>query len=641
MSNVDPSSVLNPASFLSFVPGLIGTATTEGRFVRLAKGWEDLLGYPIKTLEGTNFIDLVHPDDVEMTRTALSAIVDDATPHEFVNRYRRADGSYAVLSWQTALSDDGNIYFLATDVTERQKNQDQLDSLLQRLKDVSEIAKIGGWELDIATDQLRWDDQTFRIHELEPGSELSVEKAVEFYAPEAREMVADSVARGIELGTSWTFEAPLITAKGNRVWVMASGRAVYRDGQPIRLTGIFQDITEMKKRAIELEDLLASAETLRGEADKANLAKSMFLANMSHEIRTPLNGMLGMTELLKRQDLSEKQQLYVDNLEGLGRSLQTLVEDILDISKIEAGQISLISQDFDLDDVISQSIAIIEPEAAKKSLKLDLYDDQAVAKERFGDAKRLRQVLLNLLGNAVKFTESGSVSLHVQETGPDLVRFEVHDTGPGIDPEDHEEIFDRFAQADQSSQRAFDGAGLGLAISRELVELAGGRMGVNSALGEGSQFWFEWPLPRTASTVRIENDTATNGDTSDTKSAGCVLVAEDKPINFRVLYEALSAAGYEVCHAKTGAEAVQMNADLKPDLVMMDIHMPEMSGDQAISEIKERAGHVPPIFAVTADATPELRSKVEKLGVEAVFIKPYDLDAIIEQTRRFTAHIAR
>ena len=616
-------------------PALFGAASIEGRFVSLSAQWRDVLGYELDELIGADFLALVHPDDLDRTIAALEAQGDGAKVIDFINKYRTADGSYRSIEWRSSMGDDGLVYFIALDVTERVAMQEALEVSLERLKQVADIAGVGGWELDVASSDLRWDKRTREIHEVGPDFEPQLDEAIHFYAPEARDMVSQAVAEGMENGKGWNFEAPLITAKGRRIWVQAAGGPTYQDGKLVRLTGIFQDITVAKSRALELERALESAEEMKALAEEASKAaeaasqaKSRFLANMSHEIRTPLNGLLGVTQLLKRTPLDAKQDKFVDTLEATGRTLQSLIENILDFSRIEAGHVALEQAPVRIDELAETTCRVMSVEAAEKGLTLSHEIEPGLACRRLGDRKRMAQVLLNLVGNAVKFTESGEVRVHIGEARAGVLRFEVRDTGPGV-PEDAQAIiFDRFAQADSSSRRIHDGAGLGLAISRELVDLAGGSIGLESKPGEGARFWFDWPAA-----IDAEAHEAAAAPSPALAAAGGlsgrVLVAEDKATNFLVLKAALERGGLEVLHAETGVQAVELNAQHAPDVILMDLHMPGMTGDEAIEIIRKENKSDPVIFMVTADATPSARSRFERLDIDGVFIKPFDLDQIL------------
>lgn len=619
------------------VPALLGTATKDGHFVRLSPHWSTVLGYPLEELEGAVYMDFVHPDDVEATVEVSQDSVDGREILNFTNRYRKADGGYIWLAWASAVGDDGIIYFVATDITARVESQVRMQSMITRLELMASIARVGSWEVNLDDMIPRWDDVTCAIHEVESGFTPSLEEAINFYAPEAREEISEAVSQAVETGDTWEVEAPLITAKGNRIWVMAKGKVVRINERPVRLVGSFHDITEAKERALALEDALAraenaqqAAETATAAAEAASRAKSRFVANMSHEIRTPLNGILGMTRIIKRTELDEKQQGYTKMLEDCGTAMQSLIEDILDISRIEAGQIRLESHPFDLHALLDGTISVVAPQASRKGLQLIANLPETLPASRLGDEKRLRQVVLNLLGNAVKFTEKGTVTLTASEPATGRIRISVADTGPGLDKALQQAIFDRFAQADSSAERRHDGAGLGLSISRELVGLAGGEIGIASEPGNGAEFWFEWPLPVIEQAVSA--DQSERGAAVFARTGAKVLVAEDKAVNFLVVKEVLEQEGFEVLHARNGKEAVVLFQEHQPAVVLLDLHMPEMNGEDAIREIHRLDGRETPIFAVTADATSKTRKRVDALGIAGFFVKPFDPDALVAAT---------
>ena len=635
---------MDSEKLLKHAPGLIGTATLDGHFVHLNALWSHTLGYAHEELQGACFLDFVHPEDLSSTMHAARMLAEGETVSHFINRYRRSDGTYTAIEWHSSVGEDRLIYFFAFEVQNRLEFQKELQNSRTRLTQVAEIAGIGGWEVDLKAMTLDWDAQTCRIHEVEPGYIPDLETGIEFYAPEARDMVADCVQKGIEQGEGWDFEAPLITAKGRRIWVRASGRAYQVNGETVKLSGIFQDITEAKERALMLEEALQRAEDLQAVAElasesaaSANLAKSQFLANMSHEIRTPLNGMLGMSQLLKRSALDASQTSYVNILEHSGRVLQGLIDDILDISRIEAGQLHLTEDVFDLVELMENALSIVQKSAQDKGLTLTLRCEEPLQQRHRGDSKRLQQVLLNLLGNAIKFTDAGSVTVSVSRHSDDRFRFEVEDTGPGIEVEKQSWIFNRFLQGDSSLRKRHDGVGLGLAISKELVELAGGSIGVISKPGSGSIFWFEWRLPEAVpeqQTIAALTPVETRELHIEADTHKRILIAEDKETNYLVLKEILEQAGYQVERACTGYEAISKAESWRPDLIMMDIHMPMLSGDQAIEQIRAKSSiRSPAIIAVTADATVQTRKRIEELGVSSFFLKPYDLNAITEAAK--------
>jgi len=632
---------MDSEKLLHYAPGLIGTATLDGHFVHLNAQWSRTLGYSQNELQGARFLDYVHPEDLDSTIHATQLLAGGESVSHFINRYRRSDGSYTAIEWHSSVGEDGLIYFFAFEVQNRLEFVKELQNSRTRLAQVAEIAGIGGWEVDLKTMTPHWDDQTCRIHEVEPGYIADMETAIEFYAPEARDMVTQCVEEGIANGQGWEFDAPLITAKGRRIWVRASGRAYTVKGEVVKLSGIFQDITDAKQRELMLEDALKRAEELQALAERAsetaasaNLAKSQFLANMSHEIRTPLNGMLGMAQLLKRSSLDPNQAQHVNILQHSGQALQGLIDDMLDLSRIEAGEMLLAEDAFDLEELVTHTVAMMKPSALEQGLSVELDWQDRPDKSHKGDNKRLQQVLLNLLGNAIKFTDTGGVTLTVSRQSDDRFRFEVADTGPGIKAEDQSRIFNRFQQVDSSARKRHDGAGLGLAISKELVELAGGSIGVLSNPDQGSTFWFEWRLPETDYSPQ-HDASEQNSLPSAPLSAKRILIAEDKDTNYVVLKETLEQVGVQIERATTGYEALSKTDAWRPHLIMLDIHMPLMTGDEVIEKI--RAQHPdagPEIIAVTADATPELRKRLESLGVADFFLKPYDLTAITEAARR-------
>jgi len=529
------------------------------------------------------------------------------------------------------------------DITAHKDAQRRLIESERFLQRVEKVSGVGGFIIDFASGVERWTRQSEAIFEVEDGRPRSGELIDSLLIPEVRERLRSTSRSACETGEGYDIEIPIITAAGHSIWIRAVGEIEHADGVPVRVFGAIEDITTRRAMEDQLRNATAAAE-------RASKAKSEFLANMSHEIRTPLNAVIGLGYLFEQTSLSEDQHQLLNKIQFAGRALLTVVNNVLDLSKIEAGEVSLEDEAFDLTALAREVCQMLAPEARLKGIELVSHIAPTLPRQVRGDSVRLRQVLTNLLNNGIKFTASGSVQLELDSVASERdaprLRCVVRDTGIGIDPTALKLLFSPFTQADASTTRRFGGTGLGLSIARRLVNLMGGQIGVDSAVGVGSTFWFELPLCSAAEGSGASRESVPESLDPEEPHiqwlAGVrVLVVDDSEINLEVARRILEQQGALVACCADGTAAVEhVRSHYQAiDVVLMDIQMPFLDGNEATHSIRRDLGLLElPVIALTAGALVGERQRSIEAGVNDFISKPFDPLALIQTVRRLVEH---
>jgi PAS domain S-box-containing protein len=649
-------------SLLDAAPNMIFVETADGTLTFVNRTAAETFGDSAEALVNHNVTDFISdPETLQAIHEVGQRVL--ASPGEIVVQEERVPLRNGQVRWtQTAKravssleGDEHQILVVITDITERKQTEERLRHLMNSARcllwsaDISEASEpnrppIGD---NFVWDFLYFDDtaaQRFLPLEVPPGQTYS-DAAYASRHPEDRERTDRIGHEKIRRGENYSQEYRVQRSDGEWRWLHEDVYVEAREPGRWRAVGVVTDVTDLKQAQ-------ARAEEAQARAEEGARVKSAFLANMSHEIRTPMNGVIGMTGILLDTELTEEQRDYAKTISNSAEALLTVLNDILDFSKLEAGKVTIESENFNLRLLVEEVLTLLAPRAHEKGLEaLIMMIPPDFPELVQGDPTRLRQVLNNLVGNAIKFTDAGEVAVHcrLMEEHSDTiqVRIEVRDTGIGIPKEAQERLFQSFSQVDDSSTRRFGGTGLGLAISRQLIELMGGQIGLESEPGVGSVFFFEIPLRRQKAALQATNLLDAVPLTLPERLQGLrVLIVDDNATNRLILRQQLRSWGALPEETASGYEALSLLRRSLPgsaapsgalpresqrgfDLVLMDMQMPGMNGEQVARAIRgdSRLAHLP-IILLTSMGIPQGKEALREIGFAGALAKPVRLEQL-------------
>lgn len=611
----------------------------SGGFIYVNQVAERLTGYSREELLGMKYTDLIRPDKKQETVNFYKEQLvqkRQSTYYEFPIISKNGTEKWIGQSVQLSLTSPRSAEFtaLAIDITERKRYERNMQRQKEKYMGIITNMNLGLIEVDLE-ERIMYANPGFSGISGYSEEELMGKKATELFVRFNKETMKKKIEQRLQ-GVSDMYEMLVQDKRGEPRWWMISGAPNYDEkGNVTGSIGIHLDITEKKKLEKELE---IAKETAEASAK----AQATFLANMSHEIRTPLNGIIGMIRELTFENLKDKQRRYVQNAAVASEHLLSVLNNVLDISKIEAGELSLDRYHFLLNDVIQDVKSIMLVNANEKGLLLGIDIHKLKDNVYVGDAARLRQILLNLVGNAIKFTDKGGVYLDctVKQTSAamHMIRFVVEDTGIGMDESYQNKLFKKFSQEDSSISRKYGGTGLGMAITREIIQLMNGEIKLKSRKNEGTRIEITINLP-VGDPEKVESPDKTI--IRESRSDARVLLVEDNEFNRMVARNTLERYGYSLDEAENGQVAIELLKKKKYGIILMDLQMPVMDGFVATQEIRNKLKLKTPIVALTANAFKSELEQCQALGMNEYVTKPYDEVKLMALITRLLNQVAK
>ncbi|MFZ5441555.1 MAG: response regulator [Myxococcota bacterium] len=583
---------------------LAAVCNANGEIEEASPSWTRQLGYEPSQVLGVRMTSLVHPSDLKDVARIVRERIKEGQPAGAISRFKAGNGEWRWLSWTAAL-DGGRFYAAATDVTSLEETSERLRRSEEQLRQAGALARVGGWSLAVPSGHLTWSDEVRRLYEVDADYTPSLPALLGFYSAGDGAQLQRHLQACLDHATPFDLELEIVTARGHRRWVRHQGNSELHDGRTVRVFGALQDVTDQRRA--------------REEAIAASRVKSQFLANTSHEIRTPLNGILGMTNLALGTPLTPEQREYLDAVRVSGQNLLAIVNDILDISKIESGRLELERVPFSLPQAVYEAARNQASRAHARGIELLVELDPGMPENFVGDPVRVGQIVTNLVGNAVKFTERGEVRVEATLEA-DVLHLRVHDTGIGIPADRIDSIFEAFTQADGSTNRRFGGTGLGLTITLELVKAMGGQITVDSTPGKGSTFHVWLPLPLAGGERRL----------APVPNAGRVLVVSDHEGSRRITERQLRALGYEVAGCEASGAMRRLLEMGRPEAVVLDQELARTSGIELAEAIEGSELHdVARVLLARTTSRPSAE-ELERAGVRRVLTRPVSIPELRE-----------